>query len=239
MRWLSGLSWLLLLLPVVAQGQVIADRTTLNSLVGASGKTADFESFTISNGGATVISSISVLDAASVINSQGPNLVPSGVSFTFNSGFNLQWNGANYYGSPSREILSNQNPLQITFAVAAKAFGVDLRAYAGYPATATVTVYAADNTTVLSTIPNLTLATSGVPIFFGYQSASGIGRVVLTNSGQSWSPIIDNLTFSVIPEPPPHVLLGGGLVIVAMTRRQVRRPGGTKQERVVAAAPAR
>ena len=111
--------------------------------------------------------------------------------------------------SPSREILSNQNPLQISFTVAAKAFGVDLRAYAGYPATATVTVYAADNSTVLSTTTNLSLNTSGVPIFFGYQSAAGIGRVVLTNSGQSWSPIIDNLTFSTITEPPIALLLGG------------------------------
>jgi hypothetical protein len=192
-----------------ALAQVIADRTTLNSLVGASGKTVDFESYSVASGGAIVLSSVSTLDSTTVVNSQGPNLVPAGVSFTFNSGFNLQWNGSSYYKSPSREILSNQNPLQISFTVAAKAFGVDLRAYAGYPATATVTVYAADNSTVLSTTTNLSLNTSGVPIFFGYQSAAGIGRVVLTNSGQSWSPIIDNLTFSTITEPPIALLLGG------------------------------
>ena len=73
---------------------------------------------------------------------------------------------------------------------------------------------------MLSTTTNLSLNTSGVPIFFGYQSAAGIGRVVLTNSGQSWSPIIDNLTFSTIPEPSTTVLLAGGAGLIALLRRR-------------------
>jgi hypothetical protein len=217
------LGLILLIAPALGWSQVIADRTTLNSIIGASGKTVDFESFNISAGGATNVSGISVLDSTTIASGQGPNLVPAGVTFSFGSG-NLQWNDAGYYGAPSREILSNvNNSIEISFSTAAKAFGVDVRAFNGYTETATITVYAADKTTVLSTIPSISLPTNGTAYFFGYQSASGIGKVVLSQTPNNWSPMIDNLTFSVIPEPPVQALLGGGMALLVLVRRRLRR----------------
>ncbi len=221
--FLKSLGWLLLIAPVLVRGQVIADRATLNSIVGGSATTVDFQSFSgMSSASAVVIAGISALDSTTVANSQGPNLVPAGVLFKFPNVGDPQWNDAGYFGAPSREILSNHSPLEINFAVAATAFGLDLRAFQGYPSTATVTVYAADKSTVLATIPNLSLATSGVPIFFGYRATGGIGKVLLENSGQSWSPLIDNLTFTVIPEPSGCALLGCGIVLLVCVRRRVR-----------------
>ncbi len=218
--------WLVVLaLPALSGAQVIADRTTLNSIVGTKGISVDFESFSIGTGGANSVSGVTQLDNNSIVSGQGPNLVPAGVTFIFPNGGNLQWDGAGYYNSPSREILTNaNNSLEIRFTVAAVAFGLDLRAFSGYGDSATVAVYAADKTTLLSSIPSLSLSGSGTPIFFGYQSASGIGKVVVSQGVRSWSPIIDNLTFASIPELPPHLLLGGGLVIVAIARRRIRGP---------------
>ena len=216
--------WLVLLAgPVLAGAQVIADRTTLNSLVGAGGKTVDFEAFSIGSEGATSITGVSTLNSTTIVSGQGPNLVPAGVTFSFGSG-NLQWNGAGYYNAPSREILANQtNSIEIIFTTPAKAFGLDARAFNGYSETATITVYAANNTTVLSTISSISLPTNGTAYFFGYQSASGIGKVVLSQTPNSWSPMIDNLTFSVIPEPPVYALLGAGLALLVGVSRRIRR----------------
>lgn len=213
--------WLVLLAtPVLAGAQVIADRTTLNSIVGVSGKTVDFESFSVGTGGATSVPSVNQLDSTTIANTQGPNLVPSGVTFSFGSG-NLQWDDAGYYSAPSREILSTGNStIEIRFSTPAKIVGLDVRAFSGFAASMTATVYSGDNSTVLSTTSNLSLATSGSPIFFGYQSPTGIGKLVLSQTNYSWSPIIDNLTFSVIPEPPAFALLGGGLALLAYFRRR-------------------
>lgn len=213
---------LLFSLPAVGLAQVIANRTTLNSIVGVNGKTADFESYSISSNNA-LSAGVDVLNSTTIANSQGPGLVPGGVTFSVSTG-NIQWDGASYFNSPSREILGNNSAgsLTITFSSPALAFGLDLRAFSGLPFTASVTVYAADNTTVLSTTPSINLPSSGAAVFFGYQAAAGIGKVILSQTTYTYSPIIDNLTFSVIPEPPPYVLLGGGLMLVAMVRRRIR-----------------
>jgi hypothetical protein len=215
---------LLLGLATPALAQVVADRTTLNSILGASAVTADFEGFSIATGGAVDVSGVTQLDNGTLVNGQGPALVPAGVTFLFPGGGNLQWNDNGYYSAPSREILTNvNNAIEIQFTNATKAFGIDLRAFSGYTETITATVYGADKTTVLSTIPNLSPSSAGTALFFGYQSASGIGKVTFSQTPNNWSPIIDNLTFAPIPELPPHVLLGGGLVIVAMARRRTCR----------------
>lgn len=214
---------LLFAIPAVGLAQVIPDRTTLNSIVGASGKTVDFETFSIGSGGATS-AGVAVLDFNTIASGQGPNLVLAGVTFSVPAG-NIQWDGINYYSSPSREILGNasNSTLTITFTNPTKAFGLDLRAFNGLGATASATVYGSDNTTVLSTIPGINLPSSGAPVFFGYQSASGIGKVVLTQNNYGWSPIIDNLTFVPIPEPSVAQLLTGGLALLVLIRRRRHR----------------
>jgi hypothetical protein len=152
----------------------------------------DFQTFNVANGTAMVLD-CPVLDSTAICNNQGPGLVVEGVGFTFNE--SGQWDGAGYYGAPSKEILSNTSPLTISFEPAVTIFDVNMRAYTGYPATATVTVYGPDDTTVIGTLSNVYLGSAGVALRVGWQDDTGIGKVVLAQTGQFFSPIIDDLEF--------------------------------------------
>lgn len=150
-----------------------------------------------------------------------PGLVFSG------SGSGFQWNDAGYFGAPSRELVAD-GVLLIDFQVAVTAMGLDLRTFTGFPETATVYVFAADDTTLIGTISGILLLTSGLPVFAGWEDAGGIGRFQLHQQfGVSWSPILDNLEFGVglqvIPEPSSFALIGLGLVALKAARR-ARRP---------------
>jgi hypothetical protein len=134
-----------------------------------------------------------VLNSAATCNGQGPGLVVPGVNFNFTA--KGQWNGAGYFGAPSREILSNSQPLTIEFTTPVTIFAVDLRAYVGFPATATLTMYGLDDATIIGTLAPVYLSTTGVPTRVAWQDDTGIGKIVATQTGQPWSPIIDNLEF--------------------------------------------
>jgi hypothetical protein len=51
----------------------------------------------------------------------------------------------------------------------------------------------------------------GLPVFVGWEDTSGIVEVEFTETGQPWSPIIDNLQFGVVaagvPEPAHRCFL--------------------------------
>jgi hypothetical protein len=170
---------------------VVLTRPALQALLGGPGTLEDFESFNISSGNAAVLD-VSVLHSASIANGQGPGLVVPGVTYTSSV---LQWNGDTYYGSPSREILGNAQPFTIDFSASVDAYGVDLRAYTGFPAVAQMDVYATNDTTLIGTLAGIALGGVGSPFFVGWEDAAGIGKFVLTQTGQSWAPIIDNLEF--------------------------------------------
>ncbi len=172
-----------------------------------------------------------MLTLTSVCDSQGPGLVPQGVEFTFGSGGG-QWDGVGYDGAASQEILSGASPsplLTITFTTLATGFGVDLRAFTGYPATATVTVFGLDDATVIGTISNISLPASGASVFEGWEDFSGIGKVELTQTGENWSPILDSIEYgaahfsregAAVPEPASLVGVGLGLAAIAIRRRR-------------------
>ncbi len=205
----------LLAMAAPTRAAVVLDRATLNSIVGGLAISENFEAYQIAAGGALAFTGIDALTSGTILTSgtaQGPGLVVPGVTFT---GSTVQWNAQNYYGAPSREILFNSTALTINFSTPATAFGVDLRNFAGYSSTATVTVFAANGTTVLYSGTGLTL--TGTAQFFGFQDAGGIGRVTFTTtSGNGWSPIIDNLTFAIIPEPSVVALMLAGLGLSAL-----------------------
>lgn len=212
----------LLILPTRGRAAVVIDRVTLNAILGGLAVSENFEAFQIAAGGATALN-VNTLGVSTLVtfNSviQGPGLVAPGVTF---SGSNLQWNAQNYYAAPSREILFNGPSITLDFATPTSAFGVDVRNFSGYGSTMSVTVFAANGTTVLYTATGLALG--GTPIFFGYQNTGGIGRVTFTAAGSSWSPILDNLTFSAIPEPSVTALMLAGLGVITLAWRRRRVP---------------
>jgi hypothetical protein len=201
------------------QAASIASRAALQALLVGPGTLEDFETFSVSVTGAEL--DCSTLDSAAICNGQGPGLVVPGVSIGFlvDTG---QWNPAGFFGAPSREILSSRQPLVIDFTVPVQAFGVDLRAFSTFPATATIAIFATDDATSIGTLSSISLPTSGAPVFAGWEDPAGIGRLSLTQSERDWSPIVDNLEFGVIPEPACAALLGLGLAGLAMWRRLPR-----------------
>lgn len=203
------------------QAAPIVSRANLQTILGGAGSVEDFESFAIGAGSATTLDCVALTSAA-VCNGQGPGLVIGGVSFVFSAGAG-QWNGQSYFGAPSRELLSNGQPLVVDFTSPISAFGVDLRAFSGYPATAAIAVYGADDSTLLGTIASINLDSSGVPVFAGWEHAPGIGSFSLTQSSAPWSPMIDNLEFGPadlsVPEPASAMLLAAGLTVLRMLRR--------------------
>lgn len=187
---------------MAANAGQVASRADLNTILGASGVTDDFESFSVGSGSAANLD-VNSIDSTTVTNGQGPGLVHSGV--TYSSGA-LQWNGNGYFGIPSQTISGNAtNPDTITYSVPVSAIGVDLDAYSGHDYIATVNVYDRSNTLIDSiAIP---VAAGSEPIFFGYQNAGGIGHVDLFDTTDPFGPIIDNSTFGV-PEPASLGVLG-------------------------------
>ena len=136
----------------------------------------------------------------------------------------LQWNGNNYFGSLSKQILSNSQILTIDFTGAVQAYGLDASNFTGFGNNMTVSTFAADDSTLLFTSAVFN-PPNGEGTFYGFQNAGGIGSVVLTSINQPWSPIIDDLTFGTIsgsaaPEPATLALLTLGIVGGMATQRR-------------------
>lgn len=140
---------------------------------------------------------------------------------------NFQYNNPGYYGAPSHEVNLYGGGGTFDFIDAVTAFGLDLRAYTGYPTTASATIYGADDITAIASIPSFNLSGNGLPVFFGY-GADSIGKVVF--NVQSGYVNFDNLTFGTartanVPEPGNGSLMLAGLaVMAAVARRRMRKP---------------
>jgi hypothetical protein len=174
-----------------ADGQIL-DRTDLLTRLGTNAVIEGFESYSIAMGGAENLG-IACLDDTSVANGQGPGLVQPGAMYCDPSGFQLQWNGDQYYSRTTKTILANgtAGEIRITYTQAVTAMGIDLSAFLGYPYTGTATIYDTGSNVIGSV--NFTLTTGGAERFFvGWANAAGIGRVDIVSSTYPWSPKIDD-----------------------------------------------
>lgn len=208
------------LMPLVANSAQIVDRATLQTLIGGPGTLENFESYIINPGVGTLMNSTS-LDSTIMINGQGPGLVGAGVTYSSVDAFGLAWQGASFFGSPSKEIVSNDYTMDIDFSVFTNAFGIDLRTYnVGGGDIASMAIYGLDDTTLIGTLNNIVL--SGTPVFGGWTDNGGIGRIELTSTVNSYSAFIDNLEYgtAVIPLPAAAWLFGTALFGLGMVKRK-------------------
>ncbi len=215
----------------------IASRAELQSLLGGPGTLETFEAFQFqpAPNPVAVTLTCSVLNRDAECNGQ-TNLIVSGIEFTFGTLTGQtsalgQWDQAGYYGAPSKEILSNGEPLTLEFVQPIQAFGVDLRAFSTFGAIAQLKFYGAGDQQPIGVLASVNLPDSGVPLFVGWEDSIGIKKVefqqaVLMNRG-GWSPIIDNLEFGnfrsgSVPEPSGLSLLAlalAGLLFSGLSKR--------------------
>lgn len=215
-----------------ARATVVFNRAALESALGGPGSVENFEGYVIGSGQGDLLRT-PVLYSGTIANSQGPNLVLPDITFIASDGGSLQWDGPNYFGSLSKELLTGPNSptLTIDFSSPQRGFGVDIRSFASFATTASLQVFAADDTTVLGSA-TVSLPASGAPVFIGWEHFAGVGKALLTQSGGdvNWSPAIDNLQFANVPELPAaalwSVLVGTGLVTVVARRAWQRAMHG-------------
>jgi hypothetical protein len=189
---------------VQASGTLIESRSDLLTQLGAAAVTEDFEAYIFPDYSARRVGT--QVDAASVIDGQGPGLVKPGVRFIQQpAGEGLQWDRQFEYGTTSAAMVSDDK-LIVDFTVPVSHVGFDMFWFnVGYPLAdpSTVQVYAANDVTLLYTT-NIAEPFAPDSYFFGYaDSGNGIGRIVLfRDEGEGFlgvSPMIDNLTFGAVP----------------------------------------
>ena len=145
-------------------------------------------------------------------------------AFTLNTtGANgLQLDAPGYFGATNYELLG-EDSLNIDFNVAQSAFAIDVRDFSGYGGMDTITVYGANDTTVLNTY-NITLNGSIITFTDSGESAP-IGAVSLSDvGGEYWTGILQSVSYGTVvtPEPGTLSLLGFGVLgLAGLARRKM------------------
>lgn len=163
----------------------------------------DFESFFLVLGGAETLS-VTDLDENSFVNGQGPGLVQDGCVYSCNAG-SLQWNGQNYYGMPTQNLMANSGDglLILQYDAPVNSVSFDLRAFQGYPDSAVVSVFDGNGALIHASAPLAVPGPAGVPFAF---AAAAIGSVQIQSQSWTWSPMLDD-----------HVFVRGGAPTLART----------------------
>ena len=192
---------------------VIPDRTTLNTLLAGGGTTDNFESYVIADGNADSDPTVTSLNNTTLFKGQGPGLVHVGATYVFTGG-DLQWDGNNYFGLPTKTILTNAaQVLEIDYTSQVKAMGIDLEEFAGYADSITAQVYGPGG--LIYTSPPINLSGPSA-VFFGFQDSGGIVKVIFTSSTNDWSAIIDNHTYGDPPTSVPTMTECGMIIFMIL-----------------------
>ena len=148
-------------------------------------------------------------------------LVFTDFTLTSTSGFQLDSPG--YYGAVNYELQGYSTDLLIAFNVAQGIVSLNLRDFAGFSGTDTVSVYAANDTTLLNSYL-VVLPGDGSIVTFGDPGEIGlIGAVdVSLIGGEPWTGLLQSVTYgTATPEPASEALVGLGLVgLCAILRRR-------------------
>ena len=168
---------------------------------------------------------------SSMLSVRGTNsIVGTSVAFhdftLYTTGYALQLDSPGYFGATNYEMLGDQGDLTIAFTVPQNSFTISLRNFTGYPGGFDqITVFGADDTTVLSTY-SVWLDSSIFTSTDNGESAP-IGAVNLAKiSGQEpWTGALQSVTFSN-PDPAPEpgslsLLAVGVLGLVGIARRKL------------------
>lgn len=177
-----------LLLAGALPAQVLANRAALSGRLNSS-VTEDFEGYSIAPANGELLWILS-LDENSLAGGQGPGLVLDGCTYSCNDTC-LQWNGPQYYGTPSKTLVSDASDgvLTLTYDAPMSGVGFDLLAYQGSPDSVIVTVYDWSGAVIHTSAPISVPGPS--PVFFGYQAAA-IGKVTIDSQVNAWSSLIDD-----------------------------------------------
>ena len=203
---------------------VILSRADLVNALGGAAATEDFESW---NGTVLTPGGWSSLDSSTIVEGQGPGIVNDGLRFTnINSNRELnelQLDRRSEYGITSGALLAEGGTLVINFLGPVTHAGLDFFQFRGWQDTATVRVYGSDDTSMIYDSSGLAAPNAPSSTFFAYTDAAGIGRITIQSTSYGWSPLIDDLTYGVVPEPATLSLLAlGGL---ALLRRRGQHRG--------------
>jgi hypothetical protein len=167
---------------------------------------------------------------AALLPNQGAAILDGGSvafpGFTLYTTGVLQLDSPGYYGATNYELLAVGGDLTIDFTVPQNSFSIGLRAFRGFGGDEMITVFAADDTTVLATY-SVGLDAS---IFTSTDSGESapIGAVTLSDfSTHPWTGALQSVTFSSpdpAPEPGSLSLLGVGVLgLAGMVRRKLIR----------------
>ena len=160
------------LLVGVASADQVADRATLEGILGGNGVLENFETADVPDG-------TNISDAGGLLNSettfagQGPGLVQPGADYIAAT---MWWNGNNYFALVTQTLGDcsgwRGNAITIAYTTDVTAMGFDMQGYTGYSMAGTVTVY--------DTANNLLGVANVDGGFFGWENADGIGSVVVS-----------------------------------------------------------
>jgi hypothetical protein len=203
---------------------ILPDRLSLDRFLRSNAVHDNFERFPVDAFGAIPLD-VTRLDASTITNGHGPGLVVPGITLEGSGG--LQWNGRGYFGQPSRTI-SGVTSLELDFHDPVTAFGLDLLVFARFPDVALVSIFGADDRTLLATF-GIPVFDPSFEVFFGIEDRGGIGRVAFAGTAQPWSPALDDLTFGsrAVPEPGLALLViaAGGAAAYRCRRLRTARTG--------------